>query len=126
VHDDDERSHVLVGLALCDAHGRNITSPAEAFDWSARELDRCAVAVLAALSAIAPTYRMSDHAAWNARLVAGARIANATARAVGAYEAAGDYVVEVPERYFGGPKRLLTDGHWMAYRAAVSVALERG
>jgi hypothetical protein len=126
VHESDERAHVLVGLALCDESGRALTSPDDAFDWTARELDRCAIAVLGVLSRISPTYRKSDHLAWNSRLVLGARIANATARSLAAYEVAGDRIVEVPERYFGGPKRLLTDGHWMAYRAALSVTLERG
>lgn len=126
VHDDDERSHVLVGLALCDHSGRALTTPDAAFDWSAKDLDACAVACLEALSRIGPTYRMSDVAAWRERLKTGARFAAAQAMALAAYEVAGDRIVEVPERYFGGPKRLLVDGHWMAYRAALSVALERG
>lgn len=84
-----------------------------------------------ALDVIAPVIGRCDGVAWHIKLCIGAKHhTNAAAcRALGtAYEVHSGLkharVVERPERYFGVPLCELTDGHWLAFRAARAVIEE--
>jgi hypothetical protein len=121
----DEPTHALVGLALCDASGHPLTTPEAVYDWSSRELAVCSRAVMAALCEVGPTYAMSNHVAWSAALMQGARRNMNRATSLATFEVAGKHPIETPERFYGVPRRLITDGQWMAYRAAVDVVLEQ-
>jgi hypothetical protein len=81
--------------------------------------------VLRALAVVGPTYAGSDAAAWASALAKGARDASnlhaafVLGRCVDVSLGSGlRAVVSRPDRFFGCPLAELTDGQWMAFRAA--------
>lgn len=84
--------------------------------------------VRAVLDVISPTYVRSDVGAWAAVLKQGANAAMNWAETL-AIGGCVDYALgfsmgrmtERPDRYFGLPLAEMTDGQWMAYRAALDV-----
>jgi len=96
-----------------------------------READRLAMEVCEALAWVAPTYARSDTAAWHRALVTGARDganlhdAYTLGRCVDVALGSGfKQVTHRPDRYFGGAMADITDGQWMAFRAARSLVEE--
>lgn len=96
-----------------------------------READRLALEVCQALAWISPTYARSDTAAWHRVLVTGARDganlhdAYTLGRCVDVALGSGfKQVTHRPDRYFGGAIADITDGQWMAFRAARSLVEE--
>jgi hypothetical protein len=84
--------------------------------------------VLRALAVIGPTYAHSDAGAWAAVLAAGARdaanlhTAFVLGRSIDVSLGSGlRAVVSRPDRFFGCPLAELTDGQWLAFRAARKV-----
>jgi hypothetical protein len=84
------------------------------------EADLLAAAVLTALDIVSPSYRTAEVKAWDAVLAEGARApANISmALALGGCVEVGWRATPRPDLYFGLALRELTDGQWMAYRAA--------
>lgn len=84
------------------------------------EADELAAAVLSTLDVISPSYRTADAKAWDDVLAEGARApANISpALALGGCVEVGWRATPRPDLYFGLPLRELTDGQWMAFRAA--------
>ena len=110
LHQDGERVFAS-GHQLCE-----LLSDTEATDVSA--------AALGALRIISPSFRACDYDAWLAKLTIGAghwtSRPQAAALAVCIDVAAGmtTRITPRPDRYFGLPMGQLTDGQWLAYRAA--------
>ena len=101
-------------------------SPDEVGSLDDHEIRELAGAVDWALSRIGPTYARSDTAAWKDVLRRGARNNLAEAYSLGgcvdiSMGPTSRYTIARPDRYFGVPLVELTDGHWMAYRAAREV-----
>lgn len=75
-----------------------------------------------ALEVCSPLYGRSDGGAWHRVLTDGARAAMDVVSALGGCVDDGpERTTERPDRYFGVPLCALTDGQWMAYRAAREV-----
>lgn len=121
----------LVAMALLTPGGPAFASAEDVGALDMSEAMRLAVAVRAALDIISPSYSRHDVAAWDAALKTGAKDARNMAAAV-ALGGCVDYalgfstgrVTERPDRYFGMPLAEMTDGQWMAYRAARAVVQE--
>mgnify|MGYP001571680355 FL=1 len=116
----------LVAMALCDEQGERVFDDCDAVGALDTEDARVLIdAVGAALGTISPLYSVSDSAAWHAALVEGARLHPHAAIALGgSLSDAGRRVCPRPDRYFGLPLGELTDGQWMAFRAAHAVYTE--
>jgi hypothetical protein len=79
-----------------------------------------------ALAIVGPTYDRVDWMKWNDRLIQGADKGGALQAGLGicvdfALGFGVGRAIERPDRYWGCPIADLTDGHWMAYRAAREV-----
>jgi len=91
------------------------------------EFARVRAVVLPALYCVSPSYRRSDAAAWFAQLCIGAahwsnqQLAVPLAQCV---DSGYRGTWPRPERYFGGTVADLTDGQWMAFRAAYQVIVK--
>lgn len=121
----------LVHRALLAPGGPAFASADEVGHLGADEALALARAVRAALDVISPTYVLHDGAAWDRVLRRGASAPGNWAEALslgGCVDYAFGYGVgrsiERPDRYFGIPLADMTDGQWMAYRAARAVAEE--
>ena len=93
-----------------------------------REAHSLSLDVYHALGCIGPTYARSDAASWHRALVTGARDAvnlhdaYVLGRCVDTALGAGlKQITHRPDRYFGCAMADMTDGQWMAFRAARSV-----
>lgn len=115
----------FVYRALLTQDGPAFASPDEVGALDSTDALSLARAVRAALDVISPSYARSDVEAWMRVLKQGARAAGNWADAIalgGCVDWAFGYgvgrLVERPDRYFGCPLADMTDGQWMAYRAA--------
>ncbi len=123
----------LISLSVYDADARVFGAAADVDALDEDDFAALSRDVLRALGTISPVYGISDSAAWDSRLFAGcAHVTNTNAAlALGGCvtEASSSHAVgprlfhtisrrERPDLYYGQPLGLLTDGHWMAYRAA--------
>jgi hypothetical protein len=121
----------FVFRALLTQDGPAFASPDEVGALDSTDALSLAKEVRAALDVISPNYARSDVEAWGRALKQGARAGGNWADAIalgGCVDYAFGYgvgrLVERPDRYFGCPLADLTDGQWMAYRAAREVAQE--
>lgn len=74
-----------------------------------------------ALRIVSPLYGRANSDAWGAVLRAGAAASQSIAIPLGGSRDDGPHrTAPRPDRYFGKPLIALTDGQWMAYRAAAS------
>jgi hypothetical protein len=105
----------LVAVALLANGQRAFRSAEEVGELPSAVLDPLAAAVHRALAICSPLYGRSTRAAWDAVLRAGAAQTAVTSALGGCVGEAGS---ERPDLYFGMPLCELTDGQWMAYRAA--------
>jgi hypothetical protein len=121
----------FVARALLTNDGPAFASAAEVGALDTHEAMRLALAVKAALDIISPSYTRHDVAAWGKALKDGAKDVRNLTDAI-ALGGCVDYalgfstgrVVERPDRYFGLPLAEMTDGQWMAYRAARALVQE--
>lgn len=115
-----EDDAALIIACLIDGDGAPIFRDAEQLGLlTDEEYQPILAALIAVLRRIAPSYDGSDVKAWHAALKAGAEAhAGIFLSMAGCYDGAGNRLIETPERYYGVPRASLTDGHWMAYRAA--------
>lgn len=123
----DAFAAALVAVSLYDGNERVFASAADVLELPDVELPALTHDVVSALARVAPFYGRCDEEAWHRALVAGARHrSNATAfRALaGSVDlvlgAKRPIFIERPDRYFGVPLADLTDGQWMAFRAALN------
>ncbi|MGK3981310.1 hypothetical protein WMF38_57465 [Sorangium sp. So ce118] len=118
----------LLVRALLTDHGPAFASSADVgalMDFEAMSLAR---EVRSVLDVISPTYARSDVGAWAATLKKGAYAGVNWAETL-AIGGCVDYAfgfgvgrfTERPDRYFGMPLAEMTDGQWMAYRAALDI-----
>jgi hypothetical protein len=121
----------LIARAVVDSRGQPIGSVEDVGCLGDEDVLRLGRATKAALDVISPTYGRSDFTAWARRLKQGAKHSTNIAEALalgGCVELALGYGVgratERPDRYFGVPLADMTDGQWMAYRAAREVYQE--
>ncbi len=128
---DDPRSLALVVKALVLPNGSQVFSSADqaAESLQEHEAERWLLAVSKALAIVSPTYLQSRTRAWHRALLEGARAASnlhdAYVLGLCVDEPVGGGLVKPrPERYFGGAQADLTDGHWMAFRAARALVRE--
>jgi len=118
------RSHRIY-LALCAEEGLVFRSADEPLLLAPREFDALSRAVEDALLRVSPTYARSHFTTWMKRLEegAGAPANIAITMSLGrCIEVGLGHAAERPDLYFGIPLCDLTDGQWMAYRAACAVA----
>lgn len=123
----------LIALSLVQGGAPVFTSPAELGQLDEDDYLAVASVVLPAVATISPVYGLSDTAAWESRLVAGAQHrSNQVAAAaladcrerrtlIRVRNKARCYQITTtdrPDRYYGLPLGQLTDGHWLCYRAA--------
>lgn len=110
----------VVAAALWTPKGRAFKNGEGVGALHEAEADELAAAVLSSLDVISPSYRTADAGAWAARLLEGAKTPSnmSVALALGGCVEVGYRATPRPDLYFGLPLRELTDGQWMAYRAA--------
>ena len=122
----------LVARSLWTKRGKAFANPGQVGELMPHEMDELGAHVLAALCIVSPTYGAIDQRAWELRLELGARhISNA--HQVGMLADCVDvslghgirYTTPRPDRYFGIPICELTDGHFIAFSAARTVAEAR-
>lgn len=116
----------LVAATLWTPKGLAFPSAEAVGQLYSDEADALASAVLAALEVVSPSYRSGDEEAWRLWLGQGARhISNLalTFRLGGCVEV-GWRASPRPDWFFGMPIGDLTDGQWMAFRAASEVVAE--
>lgn len=115
-----EDDAALVVACLIDADAAPVFRNVEELGMlTDEEYQQVLAAVVSVLRRIAPSYDGSDVKAWHAALRVGAEAhAGIFLSMAGCYDGAGNRLIETPERYYGVPRASLTDGHWMAYRAA--------
>lgn len=116
----------LVRRALLAPGGPAFASAEEVDQMPIESVLSLAKAVREALNIISPTYALAEVALWDARLKEGARANWSEAIALGgcsdiAFGFKSGRLTERPDRYFGLPLADMTDGQWMAYRAARAV-----
>lgn len=123
----DAAAAALVAVSLYADGARLFGSAADVLDLPDVELPALTRDVLSALARIAPMYGRCNEPAWHEALVRGSQHpSNRTAwRALaGSVDivlgAKRPIYVERPDRYFGVPLADLTDGQWMAFRAALN------
>jgi len=120
------RRRHIVALTLHDEAGPVFATADDAAELSMSGLRRLSDAALVGLERCGPEYGRCDWAEWHKRLIEGACAEPAVAAMVGGcIEEGYRRYYERPDRWFGGALADLTDGQWMAYRAAVSVTNER-
>lgn len=113
----------LVVAALWTLGGPAFRSAADLGLLFADEAAALARTTLAALGIVSPSYRRSDAAAWGRALREGAQHPTnlgLTARLGGCVEVGWRFSPR-PDWFFGLPLGELTDGQWMAFRAAREV-----
>jgi hypothetical protein len=118
----------LISRALLTDDGPAFATAADVgvlMDFEAMALARD---VRAVLDVISPTYARCDVGEWAAALKQGANAGLnwAETLALGgcvdvAYGFSSGRLIERPDRYFGVPLADMTDGQWMAYRAALDI-----
>ncbi len=111
----------LAALALHDDRGLRVFTTGRQLLELLRDADvaKLIAAVGPTLRACSPSYRLSNVQSWRQRLIEGAELESHLAVRL-AYCADGDtvYGAPRPDRFFGLPIGELTDGQWLAYRAA--------
>lgn len=113
------RARHEVALCLHDATGPVFASADEAGDLTPPALARLVEAVNGGLAVCCPEYGYCPALVWHMRLLEGARAMPMLATALGGCVDEGyRRYHERPDRWFGVPQAELTDGQWMAYRAA--------
>jgi hypothetical protein len=125
------RALIMAELAALTLHNGERRVFASARDVLALDEDYADIVMhttLLELERIAPSYRRSDVAAWLRQLELGAvhgeNHSLATRLACSVDVSLGKGAVPRPDRFFGVPTGALTDGQWLAYRAARHALIE--
>ncbi len=136
-HSEEVRAYMLgaelTALSLHDAGGRRMFATARAvLDMDERDADAVIAATVRALRTVSPSLLRCNHDAWLAYLTLGAAHPSNYARAAALAgctdgreeivdargKPVGSRVIQRPDRFFGVPIGDMTDGQWLAYRAA--------
>lgn len=115
--------HILAACVTLDNGSPAFTDAAAVGMLTDREVGGLMAAVDPVLQGCSPTYSTSDARAWHRALRDGAaanwHVASALGQCVDvAYGWSAMRIMPRPDRYFGLPQHALTDGQWMAFRAA--------
>lgn len=116
----------LIAVSVYTPKGRAFMSGAEVLRLRGEEMAMLGIEVLDALHRVSPTFQRSETAAWRMALKEGAQHPSNFNDALTMYRscdrvAMSNAVWERPDRYFGLPYCELTDGHQLAYSAAVEL-----
>lgn len=116
----------LVARAVHTRRGRAFSGAAEVLMLRGDEVAVLGLDVLNALHRISPTYQQSNVDAWRMALKEGAQHPSNFHEALTMYRSCdrvgmNGVAYERPDRYFGMPMCEMTDGHLMAYSAAVEL-----
>jgi hypothetical protein len=117
----------MVAAALWTPSGRAFPGPGAVGELLyGDEAEEIGSAVLAAIDIVSPSYRRGDAEAWRKLLLEGARHHTniTTTIALGGCVEVGWRVSVRPDWFFGMPLGEITDGHWMAFRAAREIVAE--
>jgi hypothetical protein len=118
----------IIIAALWTPTGPALRSPPDLDGLEVQEAADLARAVFEGLDRIAPTYARSDGKTWSLALQAGARhpqnLQTAISLALCVDMTAWGSALPRPDRFFGMPIGDMTDGQWMAFRAARTVLEE--